>query len=60
MPIIEVKMLAGRSDKQKALLAEKLTEATKEALGVRSVRVIMFELPRTNWAIDGKRLATKE
>jgi 4-oxalocrotonate tautomerase len=59
MPVIIVEMLTGRTAEQKAALAQKLTEGTIEALGVRpdQVRVIMHELPKENIAMGGKTLA---
>ncbi|MFZ5916588.1 MAG: tautomerase family protein [Chloroflexota bacterium] len=56
MPVIEVKMYAGRTHEQKAELARRLTEGTMEALGVgpEAVRVIIYDIPRENWAVAGK------
>ncbi len=59
MPVIEVKMFAGRTHEQKARLVHKLTEGVMEVLGVEaeSVRVIIHDVPRENWAIAGKLVA---
>ncbi len=61
MPLIEAKLWAGRTADQKALFAQKLIDATIEALNVppRSVRVIIHEIPRENWVIGGEHAAAK-
>jgi 4-oxalocrotonate tautomerase len=55
MPAIRVEMFEGRTPEQKRLLAKELTEATVRALGVPadSVDVIMFDIPRHDWATAG-------
>jgi len=62
MPLIEVKMFAGRTDEQKRQLARKLTQSTVEALGVKpeAVRVIIHDIARENWAVAGEIVAEKE
>ncbi len=59
MPIIEVKMLSGRSNEQKAELARELTAAAVRVLDVepQRVRVVIVEIPAQNWAVAGKTLA---
>lgn len=56
MPIITVQMMEGRSLEQKASLIAELTEATNRAVGapVESVRVILQEIPKTDFGIGGK------
>ena len=55
MPSIRVEMFEGRSVDQKRALAKELTEATMRALGVPadSVDVMMFDIPRHDWATAG-------
>ncbi|MCI4427859.1 MAG: 4-oxalocrotonate tautomerase [Burkholderiales bacterium] len=55
MPSIRVEMFEGRSVDQKRALAKELTEATVRALGVPadSVDVMMFDIPRHDWATAG-------
>jgi 4-oxalocrotonate tautomerase len=62
MPVIEVKMFAGRTREQKARLVKKLTEGTMEALGVEAevVRVIIHDIPKENWSVAGKIVADAE
>lgn len=59
MPVIIVQMFTGRTVEQKAALAQKLTEGTIEALGVKpdQVRVIIHDLPKENVAVGGKTIA---
>jgi 4-oxalocrotonate tautomerase len=55
MPSIRVEMFEGRTVEQKRALAKELTEATVRALGVPvdSVEVMMFDVPRHDWATAG-------
>jgi 4-oxalocrotonate tautomerase len=55
MPCIRVDMFEGRSVEQKRALAKELTDATVRALGVPadSVDVMMFDVPRHDWATAG-------
>lgn len=55
MPAIRVEMFEGRTPEQKRLLAKELTEATVRALGVPadSVDILMFDVPRHDWATAG-------
>jgi len=59
MPVIIVEMYTGRTAKQKAALAKKLTEGTIEVLGVRpdQVRVLIHDLPKEDYAVGGKTIA---
>jgi len=56
MPLVTIDLWEGRSVEQKRKLAQALTEAVVNTLGIneRVVWVIMREEPRTNWAIGGK------
>jgi 4-oxalocrotonate tautomerase len=56
MPLAQISMLEGRSDEQKRAVIEKVTAALVEAVGVpvESVRVLITEVPKTQWGIGGK------
>jgi 4-oxalocrotonate tautomerase len=56
MPLIEAKIWPGRTAEEKATLARKLIDATTEAMDVpaRSVRIIIYEIPKDNWAAGGE------
>ena len=61
MPIIEVKMLEGRTDEQKARLSKALTDVTVEICEVRpdAVRVLIQELPPEHWSVGGVSFAER-
>jgi 4-oxalocrotonate tautomerase len=56
VPIIQVSLIEGRSDEKKAALIHALTEAAHESIGAprESVRVIINEIPKTQFGIGGK------
>lgn len=62
MPVIEVKMLAGRSLEKKSELAEKLTAATDEALEIieDGIHVIIQDVLRDNWARGGVQFSERK
>jgi len=62
MPLAQLYMAPGRTDEQKALLIEKITQAFNEAVGApaESVWVTIQEVPRTQWGIAGQTLAAKK
>lgn len=55
MPLAEITMMEGRTEDQKRAVIRKVTEALVEAVGapVESVRVVIREVPKTNWGIGG-------
>lgn len=55
MPTLRVELLEGRTPEQKKALAQALTKAVCETLGNKpeSVAVVIFDIPRTNWATGG-------
>ena len=61
MPIIEVKMLEGRTPEQKTRLSRDLTEVAVRVLEVRpeAVRVIIQEIPPAHWSVGGVSLAER-
>lgn len=56
MPFAQIHILEGRSDDQKRAIIEKVTAALVEAVGapVDTVRVLITEVPKTQWGIGGK------
>lgn len=56
MPIAEVRLIEGRSVECKKQLIAAVTDAIEGALGVGrdSIRVILMEVPPTNWAVAGR------
>jgi 4-oxalocrotonate tautomerase len=62
VPIIEVKMFAGRTGAQKAELARRMTDDAVDVLGVDpgSVRVLIHDTPKENWAVAGVLIAESE
>jgi len=56
MPIATIQIMEGRDDAKKALLIEKVTEAICDSIGapIESVRVILNEVPKTQFGIAGK------
>ncbi|MFT3759061.1 2-hydroxymuconate tautomerase [Thauera sp.] len=55
MPFAQINMLEGRTEEQKRAVIEKVTQALMDALGApqQSVRVMINEVPKTNWGIGG-------
>jgi 4-oxalocrotonate tautomerase len=55
MPIVEVKLWAGRTREQKAELARRFTEAMVEVVGCppESVSVVFEDYPQSDWAEGG-------
>ncbi|MBC8009637.1 MAG: 4-oxalocrotonate tautomerase family protein [Burkholderiales bacterium] len=56
MPLAQIHILEGRTDEQKSAVIEKVSAALAEALGVPldAVRVVIAEVPKTQWGIGGK------
>lgn len=61
MPIINVKMIAGRSLEQKRELAEVLTREVVRILNVKpeGVELVIDEYPRENWSSAGQLYSDK-
>lgn len=55
MPIIQVELIEGRTTEQKRLLAEKVTQAVVESIGVpaENVMIIIRDMPKENYAKAG-------
>lgn len=62
MPILNVHLAAGRSDKLKAELARRLTDTVCEVLGSpkAAVRVLLHEVPPENWFAAGTSLSDRD
>lgn len=61
MPIIRVEMLSGRSEQQKAELAEVLTRETARIAKcpAADVQVVLSEVERSHWAVGGRLVVHK-
>ena len=55
MPFAQINILEGRTEDQKRAVIEKVTQALMDALGApqQSVRVMINEVPKSNWGIGG-------
>ena len=58
MPLITVSLYPGRSEEQRRLFAEKITNLAVEILKTKSEHVIVVfdENPKENWYLAGKNL----
>ena len=56
MPFAQIHILEGRTDEQKRVLIEKVTDAIVESLNAprESVRIIDSDVPKTQWGIGGQ------
>lgn len=56
MPFLTVNLLEGRTEEQKTTLIRELTETVVRVLGSKpeQVRVLINDVPNTNWGIGGK------
>jgi 4-oxalocrotonate tautomerase len=56
MPIMQVFLMEGRTDEQKARLIAALTDAAVESIGAprETVRVMLTEMPKAHFGIGGK------
>lgn len=61
MPIVEVKMLTGRSAEQKKEIARQITEVMANVAGARKEAVIVNfqEFPPDHYAVGGEMMADK-
>lgn len=62
MILLKVTLLEGRSDAQKAELIQRLTEAASRHFSEPSaeIRVILYEVPPTNWGAGGVTIQQRE
>jgi len=56
MPIVSISMLEGRSDEQKELMINEVSEAIARSLDApkESVRVLIYEMPPQHFGIGGQ------
>lgn len=56
MPFAQIHMMEGRTEEQKRAVIEKVTAALVEAVGapIETVRVLITEVPKSQWGIGGK------
>ena len=56
MPLAHIYLLEGRSEEIKREVIDKVTQALHEAVGApkENVRVVIQDIPKTNWGIAGK------
>jgi 4-oxalocrotonate tautomerase len=60
MPIVIVEMWAGRSQEQKKLIVQGITEVfAKVGTPAEAVHIVINDVPKTNWGTGGK-LASEE
>lgn len=62
MPIIQFNLLEGRTNEQKKRLAEKVTDAVIEALGVprETVRILIHEMGPYDFSVGGVTAAERK
>lgn len=62
MPIIQMHILEGRPDALKQKLIAEVTDAVSRTLGTPpdAIRVLLYEIPKTHWAVGGKSMAERE
>ncbi len=55
MPVVEVKLWAGRSKEQKKRIAKAITDSfVREGVPADAVHVIFHDVEKENWCIGGK------
>ena len=56
MPIVDIKILEGRSAEMKRRLISEVTDSVEHSLGVRrdAIRVIIQEIPPAHWGVAGE------
>lgn len=61
MPVIQVNLMQGRTNEQKKLLAQRITQCVVEVLGAKpeSVRVLMHEMGPYDFAVGGVPMAER-
>lgn len=54
LPVVEVKMWSGRTDKQKAEIIKGITETfVSQGVPASAVTVIVFDVAKTDWGHGG-------
>lgn len=56
MPIVQVNMMAGRTDQQKEAMIRKVTDAVMDAVSApeQNVTVLINEIPKSEFGIGGQ------
>jgi 4-oxalocrotonate tautomerase len=56
MPFVQIFLLEGRTEEQKRVVIEKVTNAVCEAVNApaENVRVWIHDMPKSNWGIAGQ------
>jgi 4-oxalocrotonate tautomerase len=62
MPTLKVELLEGRTPEQKTALVKALTQAVVDSLGSKpeSVDVVLYDIPRQNWATGGVQWSERQ
>jgi 4-oxalocrotonate tautomerase len=62
MPLIRIEILEGRSPERTAALIRRVSAVVVETLEVQpeQVRVLLYELPATHWAVGGTTMAERQ
>ena len=58
MPVVEVKLTAGRTDQQKERIITGITDVLVQTLNVKpdQVTVLLYDIPQQHWGLRGKPL----
>ena len=61
MPIVNIQLIAGRSDAQKETLIKKVTEACVEAIDCtpESVRILLSDVDTQDFGVAGESVAKR-
>lgn len=61
MPYVRIELIEGRSEDQKAAVAEAVTKALVELAGAKaeSIFIVFDDVPPHNWASGGKLLSRR-
>ena len=62
MPLIEIRLLEGRTAEEKKTLLASVTRAVQESIGapLPSIRVWVQEMPPTSYMVGGELVADRE
>ncbi|CAB3393565.1 2-hydroxymuconate tautomerase [Kyrpidia spormannii] len=62
MPLVQLHILEGRSPEMKKRAIMEVTEALHRSLGAprENIRVVIYEIPRSHWAVGGVTMEEKE
>lgn len=56
MPLVQLSIIDGRTDQQKEMLINEVTEAIHRSIDAprETIRVLLNEIPAQHWGIGGK------